>query len=94
MKGYKLTETQLKGQIKDYLNVMGIFSYPLLQGLACYPGVPDRIMHYRGSVIYLELKTATGKLSAAQQAFKEQCEKDKIPYHIIRNLEDLEAILK
>jgi len=93
MKGYKLTETELKGQIKDYLNVVGIFSYPLLQGLGSYAGGPDRIMHYRESVIYLEIKTAAGKLSPAQQAFKEQCERDKIPYYIIRSIEELISII-
>ena len=94
MHGYKLSESALKIQIKDYLNVMGIFSYPLLQGLGSFAGVPDRIMHWRRAVIYLEIKTATGKLSLAQQTFKEQCERDKIPYLVVRSIEDLEAILK
>lgn len=93
MHGYKLSESALKIQIKDYLNIMRVFSYPVLQGLGCYPGIPDRILHYKGSVIYLEIKTGRGKLSSAQQAFREQCERDKIPYYIIRSLEDLQVIL-
>ncbi len=40
----KVTETHIKGQIKDYLAALSIFNFPLVQGLGAYKGVPDRVM--------------------------------------------------
>ena len=89
----KITETHIKGQVKDLLAYEGIFNYHILQGLGAYKGVPDRGMHYKGRVVYLEIKTPTGKLSEHQEAFKRQCEEDGIDYWVIRSIEDLEERL-
>ena len=89
----QLTETHIKGQIRDFLAAMQIFSYPIMQGLGCYPGLPDRVIHFNGRVIYLEVKTTKGKLSDHQIAFQEQCEQDGIKYRVIRDLEGLQEVL-
>lgn len=96
MKNYKLrfSETDLKGQIKDLLAIKHIFSYPNLQGLGNYPGLPDRVLHVGGRVIYLEVKKPGQKLSLAQREFKEQCEFDRISYWVISSLEELEEQLQ
>ncbi len=88
----KILEKDLKNQIKNYLNIKHIFNYGILQGLGAYKGLPDRVMHFNG-VVYLEVKLPKGKLSEAQEEFKRQCVEDKIPYFIIRNLEDLIEIV-
>ena len=93
MRQLKMTETQLKGQIKDYLSYCGVYSFPVTQGLGSYRGAPDRIMHYRGIVHYLEIKLPKGRMSDWQIAFQEQCKDDGIPYHVIRSIEDLEVVL-
>lgn len=90
----KLTESMLKAQIKDYLAIKGIFSFPLIQGLGAYRGAPDRIMHFDGKVSYLEIKLPTGKLSDYQLVFLQQCEADGIDYRVIRSLEDLQKIVE
>jgi hypothetical protein len=88
--GYRMTEeTDLKNAVKQYLDLKHIFNYHLLQGLGCYKGVPDRVMHYRGKVHYLEIKKPKGRLSLHQQAFAEQCAYDDIDYVVIRSLDDL-----
>ena len=86
-------ETQVKSQVRDYLNIMGIYNFPLVQGLGAHKGAPDRIMHFNG-VHYLEIKAPKGRLSPHQIAFQAQCELDKIPYHVIRYLEDLQNIIE
>ena len=91
-RGGKITETHIKGAVKDYLAYKGIFNYPVLQGMGAYKGVPDRIMHYNG-VVYLEIKTPEGKLSEHQLKFQQQCLEDGIEYWIIRSIEDLEERL-
>ncbi len=87
-------ETALKGMVKEYLALKGIFSYPIQQGLGSYPGLPDRVLHWQGGVHYLEIKKPKGKLSISQQAFQEQCKQDGISYSVIRSLDDLIEILE
>ena len=90
----KLIETDLKRQVKDYLAYKGIFSFPLIQGIASYKGAPDRVIHLNGRVVYLEIKLPKGKMSEWQLAFQEQCQRDGVEYYIIRSLEDLQAIVE
>lgn len=90
----KMTETALKGQIKDYLALKGIFSFPLTQGLGSYRGAPDRIMHLNKKVVYLEIKLPNGKVSDYQYAFLNQCLVDSIDYWVIRSIEDLEKLME
>ena len=87
-------ETIVKGHVKEYLAIKGIFNYPLVQGLGAYRGVPDRVMHYKGQVHYLEIKKPDGKLSVYQQMFQGQCHVDDIPYHVIRSLEDIQLVIE
>ena len=92
----KSNETSIKSVLKDYLALRGIFSFPLTQGLGSFRGAPDRIIHLPGEngeagrVVYVEIKTPTGKLSPYQETFQEQCLNDKIEYWVIRSLEELE----
>jgi len=88
----KVTETHIKGAVKDYLAAHNIFNYHVLQGMGAYKGVPDRIAHFKGRVVYLEIKTPTGKLSEHQLAFQQQCLEDGIDYWVIRSIEDLEGL--
>jgi len=84
-----LTENHIKRQVKDLLSALGIFNYHVLAGLGAFPGLPDRVMHYKGRVIYLELKSATGKMRDAQVRFQEQCRQDGIDYWVIRDADEL-----
>ena len=92
--GQKITETHIKGQIKDYLNYCGIFNYHLLQGMGAYKGVPDRVMHYKGKVIYLEIKKPKGKMSDNQIVFQSQCIEDGIDYWCVNSVEQLGEQIK
>ena len=87
-----MRESDLKRTAIDYLNVKGVFNYPLLQGIGSYKGLPDRVMHRDGHVEYIEFKTPEGKLSIYQQMFQEQCYVDGIPYHVVHSIEELMEI--
>ncbi len=93
-RGGKITETHIKGQVREFLAIKGIFNYHVLQGMGAYKGVPDRIAHFNGRVVYLEIKTPTGKLSEHQENFWRQCANDGISYWLIRSIEDLEICLE
>ena len=87
-------ETSLKSAVKDLLAIKGIFSFPIHQSLGSYPGLPDRVMHRNGRVEYIEVKREKGKLSSAQVVFQEQCHADGIPYHVVRNVDDIIRIVE
>lgn len=86
-------ETRLKKACTRLMKQLGIFSYPVTQGLGCYPGLPDRVVHHKGRVIYLEFKAGRGRLSPHQKAFQWECEVEGIGYHVIRSVDDLEDAL-
>ena len=85
----KLTEGQIKGQIKAYLAVRHIFNYHNLQALGSYKGLPDRTMQLNGKVVYLEIKKPGAELTPSELAFQEQCERDRVPYWVIRDVDEL-----
>ena len=90
----KVLESHIKEQVKDYLAFKGIFNFPITQGLGSYRGAPDRVLHLNGRVVYLEIKTPTGKLSEYQERFEDQCYDDGISYWLIRSIEDLERLME
>ena len=56
-KAFQLSETDIKHQIRDYLNAAGAFTFHLLAGMGAYKGAPDRIFVYKGVVVFLEIKS-------------------------------------
>ena len=87
-------ETLLKRACTRMMKAHGIFSFPVTQGMGSYPGLPDRIAHYRGQVYYLEMKTPTGRLSDKQRQFQAKCTVDRIEYHVVRSVDDIIEIFK
>jgi hypothetical protein len=89
----QLKETDIKRQIKSYLKQLGVFYWHNLQGLGCYPGLPD-IMGvydkdiYAGKVFAIEVKTEKGKLSENQIEFKYQWEKPGLDYCIAHSFDE------
>ncbi|MEW6171296.1 MAG: hypothetical protein AB1472_07060, partial [Candidatus Omnitrophota bacterium] len=83
-------ETDIKKQIKDYLNIKGWFNFPLLQGLGSYKGLPDMIACKDGQVLFIEAKTATGGQTEYQVLFQQKIEKVGCRYVLVRNIEDLQ----
>jgi Holliday junction resolvase len=66
-------ETAEKKAIKDYLNLMGIFNFHVLQGLGCYPGIPDIIAVINGIMIGIEIKAKNKKGLIGKQSDKQVC---------------------
>lgn len=89
----KLTETDIKRQVKDYLSLKGYFHFPILQGLGAYKGIPDRIAVKDGRVLFLEIKRAGGKQSIKQIEFEQNIKYQKGEYYLVRCVEDLIKIL-
>lgn len=69
-----LSETDIKRQIKGYLKLKRIFFWHNLQGLGCFRGLSDFSGIHKTYPFFIEVKSTRGKLSGAQEQFKENVE--------------------
>ena len=93
---FKISENEVKLQVKQYLSLMGWFSFPLTAGMGSYKGSPDRIAVKNGRVLFLEIKKPVGwKHSDPQKQFQKDINEHGGEYYLIKCLEDLiEALNK
>ena len=61
-----MTERQLQDAVQDAARLGGWLHYHTLDSRGCAPGFPDLILARPGQVRALELKTVTGRVTAAQ----------------------------
>ena len=85
----KITETDIRRQVRDYLRIRGWFVFHILQGLGCYLGITDLIAARDGRVIFIELKTARGRQSQHQKKFQADLEAHGGEYVLCRGVDDL-----
>ena len=89
----KVSENDIKRQVKDYLSLKGYFHFPILQGLGAKKGIPDIIAIKNNRVLFLEIKRPGGKLSEHQQQFQLDIEGQGGEYYTIKSLDDLIKII-
>ena len=58
----------------------------------CVKGISDVMVIHRGKTYYIEVKSATGKLSPDQEAFQAMVEENDGDYYIARGVEDIQRI--
>jgi len=86
----KILEKDVKRAIKNLLDGLRIWNFPLLAGLGCYPGLPDRIAIYKGMVFAIEIKAPNGKQSEKQATFQERWEYHyKKTYVLAKSVDDV-----
>ena len=86
----KISESDIRRQVRDYLRVKGWFVFHVLQGLGCYLGVTDLIAVKDGRVLFIELKTARGRQSQHQKKFQADLEAAGGEYVLCRGIKDLQ----
>ncbi len=86
----KVTETDIRRQIQDYLRIRGWFVFYILQGLGAYKGIPDLIAVKNGRVLFIELKTKTGRQSDHQRKFQSDIEAHGGEYVLCRGVDELQ----
>jgi hypothetical protein len=57
-------------------------------------GVPDRIVFLQNQVFFVELKTATGKLSPRQTIVFDDLGEHGFPVHVLHSKEDVEDFIR
>jgi hypothetical protein len=82
-------ETKIKAQVRDWLRYEGWFVRWNLQGLGCYPGMPDMIVTRDGRTVEIEVKTPRGKQSARQLEYEDALTLAGGEYRVVRCVEDV-----
>lgn len=90
----KLTETDIMRQIREYLQWHGWYVIRNQQSLGSHPGLSDLTAIRAGRVLWIEVKTAKGKLSKAQEKFKQCIEMAGGEFVLARSIEDIEQYLR
>jgi hypothetical protein len=85
----------LEKEIEKHLNNLVKKSKGLsYKWISTVTGVPDRIVFLNNSVYFVELKTATGKLSPRQEIVFDDIGEQGYPVHILRSKEDVDDFIK
>lgn len=86
----KVTETDIRRQVRDYLRIKGWFVFHILQGgVGVYRGITDLIAVKDGRVLFIELKTPRGRQSEHQKKFQADLEAAGGEYILCRGADDL-----
>jgi hypothetical protein len=80
-------ETPIRKAVKQYLSLKGWFVFTVLQGLGAHPGISDLIGVKDGHVVFIEIKTETGRQSEKQVSFEENVKSHGGNYIVLRSLE-------
>ena len=85
----KIKESVIQLHIKRYLQMKGWFVFKNHQSLGSHRGVADLYAIKNGINIWLEVKTATGKLSEDQKIFRDNITSCGGNYEVVRSLDDV-----
>lgn len=87
-------ESDIQAAIRDYLRWTGWFCWKNHQTLGSYRGVADLTAVKHGRVVFIEVKTAAGRLSEDQKRFRDDLLRAGGTYILARSVEDAERALK
>ena len=94
----KISERDITRSIRDYLTIRKVFHWKVFQTLGATPGISDilGILPCRcecgrkyGRMLAIEVKTATGQLSEAQEGFLRNAEEAGAVSIVARGVTDL-----
>jgi len=86
---FRLKEKDILTYIRKYLRYGGWYVIRIHQGLGSHRGISDLICVKDGVVIFVECKSAKGRLSQDQQTFAENIKKHGGIYLLVRSIDDL-----
>jgi hypothetical protein len=66
----------------------GAWRQAILVGMGVHPGVADLMVLCDGRVLFLELKSTKGRLSPAQEAFRDAVRTQGFGWALVRSLDD------
>jgi hypothetical protein len=81
-------ETAILRVCAGYLRAAGWYVIRVQQGIGCHKGISDLICVRKGRVVFAEVKTAKGRLSDWQDAFRQTIANEGGEYVVLRCFED------
>lgn len=88
----KMTETDILKAIRDFLRLNGWMVIRNHQSLGSQRGIPDLTAIRGGQVVWIEVKTPSGRLSEHQERFLAELEDHGGWYIVARGVEDVEHL--
>ena len=79
----KLTEKQWQGQIVQFAKLKGWHVYHTWMSIRSQPGFPDLVL-VRDRVLFVEVKSETGKLTEAQQGWQDALFSARAEFYVWR----------
>ncbi len=64
------------------------------KALGAWPGFPDLVVIAEGRLMLMEVKSATGRLSEAQEAFRDLMLGQGVPWALVRSVDDALGALR
>ena len=89
-----MTENEVKEDIKNWLDFNGWYHFPIWQGRYSVKGISDRIAIKKGEILFIEIKSTTGKLRIDQKIFQERISEKGGHYVVARKWEDLSEYIR
>jgi len=83
------SESDILRTVRDYLRATGWYVVRIQQGLGCHKGIADLYAIRNGVQIWIEVKTAHGRLSEHQERFRDEIETHGGRYVVARGVEDV-----
>ena len=88
----RIKEADIQRDIKTYLQYKGWFVVKIHQSLGSYKGIADLYCLKDGQSVWVEVKTARGRLSVWQERFRDDVERNGGVYLVARGIEDVEDL--
>ena len=89
-----LLESEIKKQIRDYLELTGWFVVNIFQTLGCHRGIADLYVIKNGINVWVEVKTEKGNQTAEQKVFESNIKASGGRYFVIRSLDEIIKLTK
>jgi len=89
-----MNESDVLGQVRDWLRIHGYFVCRIQQGLGAHKGISDLIVVGHGRTAFIEIKTDKGKLSPHQESFRANVESGGGTYIVARCIEDVATLIE
>lgn len=89
-----LTEKEIRAEIKEYLQRLRWFVFPITQRYMSYKGISDFIACKNGVVLFIEAKTKRGKLRPDQEKFGKNILDRGCHYFVARGWQDVRGYIR
>jgi len=86
-------ESAILHGVRDHLRGQGYLVIRNVAGIGTHSGLSDLLALKGGVTLYVEVKTASGRLSDAQERFRRDVQAHGGRYIVVRSVDDIAAVV-